>query len=153
MRLVFALLITLLVTLAAYADKPRIVRLATSTADSVQIDADTTWWSSARKVDTSKPVQLVVLLGTVTGNITIGLAGYCVSESGSDSWPLGAESLVTVLQRASITSGGRYMLQVTPSVAINSTTLGGLLRILRPFVATDSATDTNFDAWLVYYAQ
>ncbi len=151
MRLVFVLLITLLISLAAFAGGPHVARLATSAADSVQIDVDTTWWGAERRVDTSKPVQLVVLLGTVTGNITIGIAGYCVSTGTSDSWPLGAETLVICLQRASITSSGRYYLQLSPAVAINSSTLGGILPIIRPFVATDDATDTNFDAWLVYY--
>jgi len=124
------------------------VRVATS--DSVQTDVDTTWFSSIYNVDTSKPVTLIVYISQITGNCTIRIDGLAVIPG--DTWPTGStESIVNCVQRASINSGGRYYLQATPSVIVNSSTVGGILPFVRVAVQTDNAATTIFSAYLTYH--
>lgn len=152
MRLVFVLLITLLVSLAAYATDQRVVEIATN--DSVQIDNDTTWYADMREIDTSKPVQLVVYISTYSaGNIGIYLYG-CPIDPSTAAWVSGAESLILCHSRTGITSTGKYTLQLSHTMESNaSADLGFMLPYLRAAVATDNAAVTIFSAWLVYHVK
>lgn len=128
------------------------IRIARS--DSVQVDNDTTWYSGIYNVDTSKPVQLVVVVSTWTaGAITISLQGLVKTANGADSTWAGAstEALVTCAQRGSIGAAGRYYIQASPGVSVLSSTGGGVLPFIRAAVSTDNTAVCIFDAYLIYH--
>ena len=147
---VFALLVALAAQVEAAQTCVRIAR-----DDSVQTDVDTTWYSKIYNVDTSKPVQAVILIDTYTaGNLTIALQGLVRTGNGADSTWGGAstESIISLVSRASIASGGRYFLQATPAAAVGASgTTGGVLPFMRVSVATDNAAVAKFDAYLIYH--
>lgn len=100
-------------------------------------------------VDTSKPVQAAfVLSGVDAGTLTISLVGY--AGFSGDTWA-GAGSYVTLISRGSITSSGRYMLQLSPGANANSSTTYGLLNKVALVVSSDNADSCAVDAYLIYH--
>lgn len=117
-------------------------RLATAVA----VNDSTPFASDWEKPSLSSPVVAVFLLGSTSGNITISIVGK--STPPDDTWPL--PSFVSLTSRT-LSSGGRYYLQISPSTHVNSSTGGGMMSNVRIEVtAASGATTTIEGAYLEY---
>lgn len=123
------------------------VRLSDSPNTGDSTNSGNAFNSAFYQVDCSKPVQCAVVLGDVNaGNITFSLLGKAVLSG--DTWPAGS-SYVTLISRT-VTSSGRYMLQLSPTQNANSSSTYGLLNSIQLNVASDNADSCKVDAYLIY---